>query len=128
MAGEGSEVDPIGVHNAAVCRTGVKPYEVGTYRDFKAKELVGDALDIHHAGQAHPLEQVIPGYVRGVGPSIALPELEYGAIPTLRGLVTDTPRQILANDIRNLRAFTNATNSSLKEFINLNKLMYPGAF
>lgn len=39
-----------------------------------------------------------------------------------------TPRDLLANDIWNLRDFTEAPNASLQKLIQLNKQMYPGAF
>lgn len=47
-------------------------------------------------------------------PSIALPNAEHRAIPNMKGTNTaGTPRQQLATDIRNLRNYTNALNSSL---------------
>jgi hypothetical protein len=109
-------------------RTAVEAYDVGTYNALKARSPGGDALDIHHAGQAHAFEQLIPGYNRVSGPAIALPEAEHALIPTIRGATTLTPRQILANDIWNLRNFTNAPNTSLQDLIRLNKNMYPKAF
>ncbi|MFO1114037.1 MAG: RHS repeat-associated core domain-containing protein, partial [Beijerinckiaceae bacterium] len=107
---------------------GVAPYAVGTYYSLKARSVVGDALDIHHVVQANPAGQIIPGYLRWSGPSIVLPEAEHALIPRLSGPYTGTARSLLARDIRNLRNYTNASNTPLQELINLNKQMYPGAF
>jgi len=95
---------------------------------FKARSVVGDGLDLHHAGQAHAMEQIVPGYSRAIGPSIALPRAEHALIPNLRGAVELTPRQLLARDIVNLRNLTGAPNSALIELVELNKEMYPEAF
>jgi DNA invertase Pin-like site-specific DNA recombinase len=45
-----------------------------------------------------------------------------------RGSVSMSPRSVLANDIMNLRNYTNAPNSSLKAVINLNKELFPETF
>ena len=90
--------------------------------------MVGDALDIHHVVQANPAGQIIPGYFRAKGPSIALPEAEHALVPRLSGPYTGTARDLLARDIWNLRNFTNAPTSALQDLIELNKQMYPGAF
>ena len=109
-------------------RQGIQAYEVGTAGALKARSIPGDALDIHHVGQARPMEQLIPGYNRASGPAIAIPEELHRTIPKIRGATDFMPRQVLANDIRNLRTYTNAPNSSLQELIEMNKQMYPGAF
>lgn len=106
----------------------VKAYEVGTADSLRARSVVGDGLDIHHVGQAHPLEQVVPGYSRATGPAIALPEAEHALLPTVRGPYAGTARDQLAKDILDLRNNTNASRSSLQDLIRLNKEMYPGAF
>lgn len=107
---------------------GVAAYEVGTFESLAQRSVVGDALDLHHVGQAHAMGQVVEGYSRATGPAIALPHAEHALIPNLRGPVSLTPRQLLARDIWNLRQYTNAPNSSLLEVIELNKQMYPEAF
>jgi len=107
---------------------GVAAYEVGTYENLQARSVVGDDLALHYAGQAHAMEQVVPGYERATGPSIALPTAEHRLIPNLHGAVGLTPRQLLARDIVNLRQYTNTQNSSLQQLIQLNKDMYPEAF
>lgn len=123
--GEGAIYDNPAATTAA---EGVGAYEVGTYDALKASSLPGDALDIHHVGQAHAMEQIVPGYSRATGPAIALPQAEHAAIPTLRGTVDMSPRSLLARDIWNLRQYTNTPNSSLQQLIELNKTMYPEAF
>ena len=95
---------------------------------LQARSIVGDDLALHHAGQAHAMEQIVPGYSRTTGPSIALPTAEHRLIPNLQGIVNLTPRQLLARDIVNLRQYTNAPNSALMQLIQLNKDMYPEAF
>lgn len=115
--------------SSAPARTGaVQAYEFETADALRARFLAGDALDIYHVGQARPLEELIPGYNRATGPAIVIPEQLHRAIPSIRGATNLTPRQILANDIRNLRNFTDAPNSSLWDLIELNKQTYPGAF
>jgi len=89
---------------------------------------VGDGLEVHHAAQAHPASQVIPGYDRATAPSIALPYKEHRRIPTQKGPYEGTPRDLLAKDINDLRRHTNAPNKALRELIDLNKKCYPGAF
>jgi RHS repeat-associated protein len=103
-------------------------YDVGTSDALLGRSIVGDDLVVHHVGQAYPLEELIPGYNRAYGPAISVPTAEHLQIPNLRGSINLTPRQVLANDIQNLRNYTNTPNSSLQELIQLNKQMYPGAF
>ena len=106
----------------------VKPYEVGTADDLWARSVKGDGMDVHHAGQAHPMEQLVPGYDRAKGPAITVPRGEHVTIPTVRGPVSGTPRSQLSKDIWDLRNNTNAPNSNLQELIDLNKTMYPNSF
>jgi hypothetical protein len=70
----------------------------------------------------------VPGYDPQTAPAIALPTAEHLAIPKLTGEYSGTARQLLAQDIRNLRNYTNAPNSSLLELIDLNRLTYLEAF
>jgi len=90
--------------------------------------VVGDGLDIHHVVQGNPGSQIIPGYNYSTAAGIAHPQAEHQAIPNVVGTYTGSARDLLANDIRNLRAFTNAPNSSLQSLIDLNKILYPGIF
>lgn len=103
-------------------------YEVGAYNELKANSLKGDMLDIHHAGQANPMGQVIPNYNRTTAPSISLPANEHQMIPTQKGVYEGAARDQLAKDIRDLRNYTNAPNSALQDLIRLNKEMYPNSF
>jgi hypothetical protein len=105
----------------------VKKYEVGRANDLRARSQPGDGLDVHHVGQAKPMEQVVPGYDRSTAPAITLPRSEHAAIPTSRGSYSGSARDQLARDARALRNHTNAPNSAIKKTIDLNKEMYPGA-
>jgi len=109
-------------------KMGVSVYQVGTYSFLRAISTVGDDIALHHAGQAAVMSKLIPGYVRASAPSIALPTAEHILIPTIRGVYTGTARSLLAQDIHNLRMFTNAPNDALRTLINLNKTTYPSAF
>jgi hypothetical protein len=108
---------------------GVSAYEVGGYNALKARSIARDGLQVHHAVQASPAEQIIPGYLRRTGPSIVLPEKEHEVIPKIMGSYAGTPRDLLARDIRNLRTYAEAAhNSAIQDLIELNKTMYPKAF
>ena len=113
-------VDPWGLQ--------VQTYQVGTFDTLKGLSQVGDDLAIHHVIQKHPACQIIPGYDQATGPAIALPHSEHGAVPNLRGTYSGSARDLLARDIRNLRNYTNAPNSELKDLIKLNKQKYPKSF
>ena len=107
---------------------GIKPFEVGQFNNLQNASQVGDDLALHHAGQKHAMQQIVPGYNPQTAPAIAVPTIQHRAIPNLTGSYTGTARDLLARDIRNLRNFTEAPDSSLRELIQLNKEMYPGAF
>jgi RHS repeat-associated protein len=109
------------VHNQ--CR----PNDVGPANVLRATSTVGDGLDIHHVPQSHPASQVIPRYNPGTAPAIALPEAVHGTIPRLRGAYVGTPRDLLANDLWNLRQ-AGVPNASLRQLIDLNRNTYPGVF
>jgi hypothetical protein len=106
----------------------VRAFEVGTADDLLVRSVRGDGLDVHHVAQAHPLEQIIPGYNRATAPAITVPRAQHSTIPTVRGPYTGTARDQLAKDIWDLRNYTDAPNPSLQELINMNKQMYPGAY
>ena len=126
--GKGAGLGIKAVDGAVDAGKGIKAYEVGAYNELKASSMKGDMLDIHHAGQANPMEQIIPGYNRSNAPSISLPANEHQMIPTQKGLYEGAARDQLAKDIRDLRNYTNAPNSSLQELIQLNKDTYPNSF
>jgi hypothetical protein len=106
----------------------VKKYEVGIFSELVSRSAKGNRLDIHHLVQKHPAGQVLDGYDAKTAPSIAIPQREHRRIPTLKGSYNQSPRDLLAKDVRDLRNYTNATNSSIKQLIRLNKEMYPEAF
>jgi hypothetical protein len=106
----------------------LKAYQVGTYKSLKALSVPGDGLVIHHVGQGHAMAQVVQRYVYEEGPAIAIPTAEHLLIPNLRGEFTGSARGLLARDVRNLRNYTGAPNSSINELIERNRRAYPGAF
>ncbi|ETS31502.1 hypothetical protein PTE_02189, partial [Photorhabdus khanii NC19] len=118
-----SRSDPLGL---AACPT--QKYEVSTFDDLQRRSKVGDKLDIHHAAQKHPAGQVITGYDPKTAPSIALPRGEHKLIPTMKGPYTGSARDLLTKDIRDLRNYTNAPPSAIKDLLKLNKEMYSKAF
>ncbi|PLR81427.1 hypothetical protein CVD25_20320 [Bacillus canaveralius] len=83
---------------------------------------------MHHVKQKHPAGHIIESYDKYTAPSIALQRAEHRAIPTLKGTYNGTARDLLAKDVWNLRNYTNAPNSAIKELIGLNKEMYPNAY
>ncbi|WP_170978853.1 RHS repeat-associated core domain-containing protein [Pseudomonas asiatica] len=115
--------DPFGLSNCP-CNPCSK-YDIGIYGNLKNRSMLGDKLDIHHAMQAHPASQVIPDYNYISAPAIAVPRAEHIRIPTQKGIYTGSARQLLAKDIRDLRAHTGAPNECLQNLINLNKETYP---
>jgi hypothetical protein len=125
---KGDEALKLAKAESLVAKGAVKPYEVGMADNLWARSVKGDGLDVHHAGQAHPMEQLVPGYDRATGPAITVPRREHVTIPTVRGPVSGTPRSQLSKDIWDLRNNTNAPNSRLQELIDLNKTMYPNSF
>jgi len=106
----------------------VTSYEVGSFNALKARSVVGDNLDLHHAVQAKPAQQVIQNYDRSTAPTIVLPQIDHQIMPKLTGPYGGSARDLLAQDIRNLRNYTDAPNRSLQELIQLNKTQYPEAF
>lgn len=116
------------LRNMAKLGKAVGKYEVGSYKNLKDRSVPNDGLDIHHAAQSHPSKQVIPGYDHNNAPAIALPSNKHKKIPTIKGEYTNSARDLLATDVRNLRNYTNTPNSSIKELVKLNKEMYPDAF
>lgn len=88
----------------------------------------GDELDMHHAGQAHQVEQVVSDYDRASGPAITVPRAEHVQIPTVRGPVSGSARDKSAEGIRDFRNYTDAPNSSLQEPIELNRTQFPESF
>jgi RHS repeat-associated protein len=105
----------------------VQPYEVGTVDDLLARSVVGDDLAIHHVPQLHPARQVVPGYNPRSAPGIALPTSLHESATNQRGVFLGTARELLARNIRDLRSI-GVPNSALRQLIDLNKTIYPGAY
>jgi RHS repeat-associated protein len=111
---------------AAETATGaVRPYEVGTFNELRARSVVGDELDLHHVPQTQPAGQVIPGYARGNAPAIALPAEEHGLIPNLKGVFSGSADDLVGLDIANLRDYTGAPESSIQQLRDLIGRSYP---
>jgi hypothetical protein len=109
------------VHNAC------GPNDDGLANELRSNSTIGDGLDIHHVPQSHPASQVIPNYNSNTAPAIALPEAIHDTIPRMRGSYEGTPRDLLANDLWNLRQ-AGVPNDSLRQLIDLNRNTYPGVF
>ncbi|WP_064792213.1 RHS repeat domain-containing protein [Shewanella woodyi] len=116
-------VDPLGLAGCPV-----EEYEVGNFNDLKNRSVTGDELDIHHAMQKQTAGKVVPDYDPKNAPSIVVPKVEHQQIPTMKGDYSGSARELLAKDIRDLRNYTNAPLSSIKELIKLNKEMFPKSF
>ena len=106
----------------------VKAFDVGNFDELTSRSAVGDKLDIHHVAQKHPAAQVIDGYDPKTAPSIAVPQNQHRRIPTIKGDFDGNARDLLAKDVKDLRNFTDAPNSAIKELIKLNKETFPDAF
>ena len=103
----------------------LEPYEIGLHNELKKRSKVGDNLDLHHALQQKPAQQAIKSYNPKTVPTIVLPSKEHKKIPTIKGQYNDTPRNLLAKDIQDLRQNTQAPNSALQKLIAESKKAYP---
>ena len=117
-------VDPLGLSK---CNPTEK-YEVGTFDDLKRRSKVGDELDIHHVMQKNPAGQIITGYDPKTAPSMAVPGAEHKQIPTIKGPFKGTARDLLAKDVKDLRNYTNAPPSAVRNLIRINKESFPKDF
>lgn len=89
------------VHNAC------KPFEVGMTDDLYAKSEVGDGLQIHHAPQQVPANEVIPGYDGSSAPGIALPDqmhYDVNRFNLQQGEFTGTASELLNKTLNDLAA------------------------
>ncbi|MEK7674620.1 MAG: polymorphic toxin-type HINT domain-containing protein [Verrucomicrobiota bacterium] len=117
----------VSVHNTWGTKPGVTPWQVGPANVLGSLQNPFDNIHIHHAGQAHALEQIIPGYNRQTGPAIAVPDTLHRKIPTRKGTCLGSARDQLAKDLRDLRRL-GAPNKSLRELSSLNKSMFNKEF
>ncbi len=108
---------------------GVRPFEVGMTRDLHSRSTPGDDLTIHHAPQGAPAESVFPSYNYNNAPGIVIPggehiEMNATNVPST---YTTTPRDLMAKTLWDLRQFTDAPNSALRELVDLVHKVFPGA-
>jgi RHS repeat-associated protein len=104
----------------------VQPYEVGLYKDLKARSVAGDELDIHHIPQGNPAGQVIEGYDYINAPAMALPAGEHRDIPTQRGDYSGTPQELIEQNLQELRDYTGAPETQIQAIRDLINSTYPG--
>jgi hypothetical protein len=105
----------------------VELYEVGPYNNLKNRSK-GDGLEVHHAPQQHPSKQIIKGYDPNNAPSIVLKIKEHKKIPNVKGDYKGTDRQLLTQDAKNLRKYTNTPNEKIQDLIDQTKKQYPYNF
>jgi RHS repeat-associated protein len=77
-------------------------YKVEPYNQLR-KEASGTGLHAHHVPQAHPAEQVIPGYNRDTAPAILLPAEPHLQIPRRKGIYQGTSVDLILEDLGQLR-------------------------
>ncbi|MCX8669709.1 hypothetical protein J3U22_02325 [Gilliamella sp. B2865] len=108
-------------------------YEVDTYDNLKAKDVVGDKLGIHHVPQKALAKTQVVRYpqtaLAGDAPAVRLPDAEHATITKLqsqnkvaRSQMTAT--QLLQDDIDMLRTHTNAPETSIEKLKDMNKQKY----
>jgi hypothetical protein len=108
----------------------VQAYEVDTYAELNARSAPFDDLQLHHAPQKAKAYGLVPGYPEppsNQAPAIALPKWEHRLVTAAqqrRDVTGMTARQLLADDIRMLRRYTQAPTESLRALIRVNKELY----
>jgi hypothetical protein len=82
----------------------VKKWEVGDYDDLVSRSTPGDGLQIHHAPQGHPAQQVINGYDYKTGSAIAVPDQTHFKIngENVTGQYQGTSQQLLKKTEKDL--------------------------
>jgi len=115
----------------ALSKKGPAKFDVGSYKDLKGTV---SGLDAHHAGQKSVMKKLVDGYDPATAPTILVPKVGH-TIKGPNGIVSrsakgmDSPRKLLARDIRELRrVYPDVPNSQLQKLISMNKEMYPTAF
>jgi hypothetical protein len=105
-------------------------YEVGTYNQLRP--AAGDGTIIHHVPSRLRGAELIPNYAKtqmaGTEIGIRLPASEADAVDAaalLRSRIPASAREELGWQLKELRNFTNAPNSSLKRAVQLNKDLHP---
>jgi hypothetical protein len=106
-----------------------RPYEVGPAKDLRKRSEKG--TEVNHAPQSREAELLVGGFDRtnkvGNEPAIRLPTSEHQAVTAAQAArpAMASARDLLASDIRILRNHTRASNSALRELINLNRKLHP---
>jgi len=108
-------------------------YEVDTYDNLKAKDVVKDKLGTHHLPQKALAKTTVSGYPHtanaGAAPAIRLPDAEHATITKLQSqnkVIRSqmNAHQLLHDDIKMLQTNTNAPQSAVNKLINMNETMY----
>ena len=111
---------------------GGEVFDVGLAKDLR-KNPVRDT-QVNHAPQSRQAESLIGDFnLRnkvGNEPAIRLPTEQHAAVTAAQRTrkVAASARDLLADEIRILRKFTEASNSALKELIELNKRLHQSDF
>jgi hypothetical protein len=112
----------------------VEEFEIGTYRELKARSKLGDGLDIHHLMQKQIGLMYIPGYSPEYGICIALQADQHRKIPTLTSNEINWkyrgqhPRHILADNILRDRSAGVIPVNVLIEALRLHVRHYPDVY
>ena len=112
----------------------VEEFEIGTYRELKARSRPGDGLDIHHLIQKQIGLMYIPGYSAEYGICIAIEANQHRKIPTLTSNEINQryygqhPRHILADNILRDRSAGVFPVSVLIEALRLHVCHYPNVY
>ena len=108
-----------------------EPYEVDSYSNLQKGDVVGDKLGNHHTPQKAKAKKIVGKYPQDKlakdAPAIRLPDAEHAKITKLqskRDTSKMNARQLLADDVKQLRNNTNAPPKQLKKLIKLNKEKY----
>ncbi|WP_257456314.1 SpvB/TcaC N-terminal domain-containing protein [Archangium lipolyticum] len=111
-------------------KTGPGKFTVGAYDDIRGTV---PGMDAHHVGQKAVMGDLIPGYDPGKAPAILVPKIGH-TIRGPNGIISrstegfSNARQVVARDIMELRrVYPDIPKSALREIIDMNKSMYPGA-
>lgn len=108
-------------------------YEVDTYNNLKANDVVGDKLGNHHVPQKALAKTQVGGYpqtkLAGDAPAIRLPDAEHAEITRAQSKnkvarSKMSPEDLLKDDIDMLRKNTNAPESSIDKLKKMNKDKY----
>jgi hypothetical protein len=110
-----------------------QPHDVDKYNVLQKRSAVGDKLDLHHFPQSKPAKEAIHGFEHKSGVAMAMHEAEHKNLhkkgKTFRaGQFQGNPRDLLAQNARDVRNYTSVPNASIREAIDANKKTHPTAF